>query len=405
MEKFKRTYFERYAWKDPVFPDYTPDPDLEMVIVLPAYKETEITTAVTSLLNCTPVDLPVILMVVINEPENEDPAIRAINQSAYDQLQEMENSHQRLTLLSTFIKLPKKKAGVGLARKIGMDQAARWFYQLNKNGIIVCFDADCTCKKDYLLQISKTYEEKKLNGGVVSYQHPLNEDSGIIEYETYLRYYADALRYAHFPFSFQTLGSCITVRSDIYMKQGGMNTRKAGEDFYFLHKVIPLGRFSEIPDAIVYPSSRVSDRVPFGTGSALAKYNPKRDYEVYHFEIFERVKQFFYSVKSGNRDFSTPVQEFLDSIGFDRELEKVKKNSKSQKSFESQFFQWFDGFKVLKMVHYLRDHHLPSVPISEATNRLNDHLWKIRNFKKMDIKRRLIEIRKWDHANPMSSGF
>ena len=94
---------------------------------------------------------------------------------------------------------------------------------------------------------------------------------GIQLYEDYLHYYKKALDYAGFPDSIYTIGSAFAVRADAYVKQGGMNRRQAGEDFYFLNKLTKLGKITEINDAYVYPSARVSDRVPFGTGAAMNK--------------------------------------------------------------------------------------------------------------------------------------
>src|SRR5213594_3575687 len=87
----------------------------------------------------------------------------------------------------------------------------------------------------------------------------------IAAYELHLRYYVRALRYAGFPYAHHTIGSCMAVRADVYKKQGGMNKRQAGEDFYFLQKIIPLGHFTDLTETKVIPSSRPSDRVPFGT--------------------------------------------------------------------------------------------------------------------------------------------
>ena len=40
-----------------------------------------------------------------------------------------------------------------------------------------------------------------------------------------------------YPDSIYTIGSAFAVRAEAYMKQGGMNRRQAGEDFYFLYKL------------------------------------------------------------------------------------------------------------------------------------------------------------------------
>ncbi len=50
--------------------------------------------------------------------------------------------------------LPRKHAGVGLARKIGMDQAVLRFAAVhNFRGIIVNLDADSVCNKNYFTEI------------------------------------------------------------------------------------------------------------------------------------------------------------------------------------------------------------------------------------------------------------
>ena len=62
------------------------------------------------------------------------------------------------------------------------------------------------------------------------------------------------------------------MRAWAYVKQGGMNRRQAGEDFYFLQKISWLGPMTELANVIVHPSPRLSDRVPFGTGRAVGGF-------------------------------------------------------------------------------------------------------------------------------------
>ena len=57
-------------------------------------------------------------------------------------------------------------------------------------------------------------------------------------YELHLRYYKQALQFTGFPYYYHTIGSAFAVNAEVYCKQGGMNRQKAGEDFYFLQKII-----------------------------------------------------------------------------------------------------------------------------------------------------------------------
>jgi hypothetical protein len=86
------------------------------------------------------------------------------------------------------------------------------------------------------------------------------------------------------------------VKSSAYQKYGGMAPRQAGEDFYFINKIAMHGNVGEINDTTIFPSSRISDRVPFGTGDALGKMqNGIRANEVYNPEIFLIIKSFLSS--------------------------------------------------------------------------------------------------------------
>ena len=349
-------YLDRYAWQDPLFPAYEPSHDLEIVIVIPAYKEEHLLAALDSINNCIEPKAHILLLIVINESESATQEITDINQKCHESLK---NYVSKFDLIYTYQKLPAKKAGVGLARKIGMDEAVRFFEILGKNGVIVCYDADCLCQKNYLVEIENSFSSRNVKAGIVFFEHQLdgaNHDA-ILEYELYLRYYINALRFAGFPFAHQTLGSCIAIRSSTYQKQGGMNTRKAGEDFYFLNKVIPLGGFYEINTTTVYPSDRTSDRVPFGTGKAVSHLLELNDsYKVYHPRIFSDLKQFFNQVSRIYQDeqlnIPNTVAEFL---GNDlKNIVELRKQTASETSFKKRFFHWFDAFKILKYVHFAK---------------------------------------------------
>jgi len=372
-------YLNRYAWKVPLFPEYIPDPDLEMVVVIPCYNEPEIEKALLSLIGCSrPCNL--LVLVVINESTEEDSLVQNQNVKTF---QTIENLKPKLDfeILATHQKLLPKKAGVGLGRKIGMDEAVRFFEKLEKDGIIVCYDADCTCESNYLAAIFNFYQDGKKEAGIVFYEHDLSDNAeAIIQYEIYLRYYVNALRYAGFPHAYQTLGSCITVKSKRYQKEGGMNTRKAGEDFYFLHKVIPNGKFGEINTTTIHPSARISDRVPFGTGHAIDRYlnQETEDYLTYNPRVFEELTDFICQVEvlyhQGKPTISTCVQQFLDENDFHRFLVEMGRQSTDLPSFEKRFFAWMDGFRILKFVHFARDHFYENVELMEAVRWLDTKL-------------------------------
>lgn len=380
-------YLSRYAFRDQIIRS-NPSNSLGLVVVIPCCNETDLITSLTSLIECEQPNSDVEVIVVINAAENASEAIIKQNKSTFDEASLWATKHELSWLKFHLIQensLPKKHAGVGLARKIGMDETVRRFEQVNNpNGVIVCFDADSQCEANYFVEIEKHFNEHpKTPACSIHFEHPIEGNeydekiyNGIMQYELHLRYYKNGLQYAGLPYAFHTIGSSMAVRSSVYQKQNGMNKRKAGEDFYFLQKLIPLGDFTEIKTTKVIPSPRVSDRVPFGTGKAMQDWLDSNDDEMlsYNVQSFKDLKSFVEQVpalyKGSNVQFPKSVKAFLATIDFEESLQKIKANATSEKHFVKLFFNWFNAFKVLKFMHFARDNFYADVLISEAANGL-----------------------------------
>jgi len=391
----KNLYLSRYAWPGPMVKS-EPNQGLKIIVVIPCYRETEIIESLNSLYQCQLPNCHTEVLVVVNHAEDESEDVKNANQQAAIEIANWSNTHDSSAISTKVIKafeLPGKTAGVGLARKIGMDEAVRRFDHLNeKKGIIVCFDADCQCSKNYLQEIYLHYAlHPETNAALLYFEHPTqgnlpqNVYDGIINYELHLRYYKNALKFAHFPHSYHTIGSCITVSSEAYQKQGGMNKRKAGEDFYFLQKLFSLGNVHNINTAVVIPSPRPSDRVPFGTGKAINDMlsDQMKEYKTYNPQIFVELKSLIDKINLLYRNInidkvigslSIGNNQFLETINFVNEVEKIKKNSSSEEVFLKSFYQWFNGFAVLKYVHFARDNFYENKNLIEATNWLLQEL-------------------------------
>ncbi|NQZ75756.1 MAG: hypothetical protein HRT61_06530 [Ekhidna sp.] len=149
-----------------------------------------------------------------------------------------------------------------------------------------------------------------------------------------------------------------------------MNTRKAGEDFYFLNKTIPHSGFVEINTTTIRPSDRISDRVPFGTGKAVNDMiGADEAYSVYHPNTFEDLKFFFNKVEDfwEEQEINLPmsITTFLGDDWKD-EIADLRSKVKSKEAFKKRFFHWFDAFKILKYVHHARDEFYQNVELEEA---------------------------------------
>lgn len=359
-----------------------------LIVVIPCFNETNLIEALQSLFNCEETQHHVEVITVINSSENEDQKIVKQNTNTLAAALNWTETNHRKNIHFSFIEatnLPIKDAGVGLARKIGMDEAYTQLLEINNtNGVIVCFDADATCTENYLVAIENHFlQQPKTTGCSIYFEHPLQGTAylqtiyeGIIQYELHLRYYKEALNFVGLPYAFHTVGSSMAVRANVYHKQGGMNKKKAGEDFYFLQKIIPLGNFSEINTTTVFPSPRISDRVPFGTGRAMQQWveSKQQTLKTYNFASFldlkvlvDNCEHFFTKDKI---ELPNSIEKFLYEIKLNENLPKIRANSKDEKHFKQLFFKWFNAFKTLKYLHFTRDNFYDNESVLIAANKL-----------------------------------
>ncbi|MBF0185755.1 MAG: glycosyltransferase family 2 protein [Magnetococcales bacterium] len=360
-----------------------------LIIVIPSHDEPALLETLDSLRRCQPAPAAVEVVVVINGSEQDPPACRQQQQWRWQQAQQWvatQPSHFATTLLYE-PNLPARHAGVGTARKIGMDWAAQRFAPAQQQcGAIVCLDADCQVAENYLTALCHTFATyPEMPGCSLYFEHPLhhlpdNQRQAIVNYELYLRYYLHGLRWSRFPHAFHTIGSSMAVRAQAYRAQGGMNRRKAGEDFYFLQKIIPIGGFRDLCQTTVFPSARPSHRVPFGTGRAISDaLCARKDLSLTdHPQLFAVLGQLFCHLDllraappSTMLDHLHPcLQQFLLQHGWPQRIIEIGRNTTSQAAFRKRFFLNFNAFVILKFIHFASEQGFPKQPLPEAARQL-----------------------------------
>lgn len=375
------TILKRYLNHHPSYDgfDIVPDSALQIVVVIPVYKEREyLFHTLDSLLQCLKPSGSVEIIMVFNcsERDGEDILKEQIETAQMVRANYGQRFPQWINpVVIEAYNLPKKHFGAGLARKIGMDAASAHFCAIEKpEGIIVTLDADTLVKPDYFRSISSWFSDSSRNGASIYFEHPLEGESfspdiydAITKYELHLRYYLQALRYAGFPYAFHTMGSAMAMRAGAYARIGGMPRKQAGEDFYFLQKLIPLGNFGEITETAVYPSPRPSDRVIFGTGAAISKHVSGDSYveTTYSFSAYNDLKAFLqkkhelYNVsdyEGWTYELSGPMRSFLLNSGLLSEIDALKSDCSTEKVFNKRFFEVFNAFKIVKYLNYVHEH-------------------------------------------------
>lgn len=393
-------FADRYIEKNIVYPEFIDavvSPCVSMIVMIPCLNEPEIFRTLESLWSCEPINSCCEVIVAVNDSASSPLEVKLFNQETYQKLIEWKKKNDRANLILHPIYAPlvnAKHAGAGMARKIGMDEAIRRFNYLNRpEGVIISLDADCLVSSNYLQKIESVFSENKsCFAATLNFRHRVEETIdpkqklGIQLYEDYLHYFKHALDFTGFPNSIYTIGSAFAVRAEAYVKQGGMNRRQAGEDFYFLYKLTKLGMITEINDAFVYPSARISDRVPFGTGASITKWmNGEEDLALtYNFSgfldlkaLFDRADSLFRisldSYSQFTEELPVSVQEYLKTLDFTAKLAEINQNSSSLSSFRKRFFQFFDAFIVLRFLNFAHQKYYNRQNLSEAIRQLQEY--------------------------------
>jgi hypothetical protein len=114
--------------------------------------------------------------------------------------------------------------------------------------------------------------------------------------------------------------------------------------------------------------------VPFGTGAAVGKLmeleNPDREFLLYHPSVFSLLRSWldslpaFWQARSSDIEAILSHQALIDGLeelGAAGALQHALRQSSDAGQFNRQMHTWFDAFRTLKLIHYLRNHHLPSI--------------------------------------------
>ncbi len=266
--------------------------------------------------------------------------------------------------------MPSKNGGVGLARRIGLDL----ILPLLENGkdhppYLACLDADTLVGPDYLCALADHFKTTSQGGAVLPFRHQAGEtpavENAITQYEIFLRHYVLGLSLSGSPYAFHTVGSAMACTAESYVRADGIPPRQAGEDFYFLQKLAKTTGVRQVKGTTVYPSSRPSFRVPFGTGRIVSRVLAGEEAILfYHPTCFFILRDWLGLVGRGEDsegkrimaqagEISPHLASCLNTLGFSSVWPRIFKNHRDQASRLRAFHIWFDGLKTRKLIHAL----------------------------------------------------
>ncbi len=358
---------ERYARHQKLRPhiDAPCDPATRLICVIPCMDEPDILANVAQIQSSLPPASEI--LVVVNHAADAPVAVRRRNLRTIEELR-----RQGLAHVIPALDLPPGRAGVGMARKLGMDEAMLRLARAGRpDGLIASLDADCRVEADYgraLLRWADAHPGQ--HAMLCDFAHPLEAAESvaarraIVDYELFLRVIALGWRLARLPYAFVAIGSCMVVRASAYARHSGMNRRTAGEDFHFMHKLAREREIVTLGHVRVYPSPRPSTRTPFGTGQAVRAWcdGDTRHRQLVDARVFLHLRRMVESLPAlfaGDMDewlasLDAELAGFLHRQNLARALRHMRANAASEGSFRRHFFTWFDGLRAWRYLHARR---------------------------------------------------
>jgi len=284
--------------------------------------------------------------------------------------------------------------GVGLARRIGMDLALQ-LQQLegSTSPWLATTDADAQPPANYFQTLSTvaplTPQGLRRVAVTLPFWHTPSGDEAIdgatADYELSLRYYTLGLAAAGSPYAYESMGSSLVVLAEAYAEVRGFPRRNAGEDFYLLDKLAKVGALHRPNCEPIGLRSRVSDRVPFGTGRKVAEIVGNGGaLSTYHPRVFEllgvtlaalrhavtvRRADSLTSQLNERLDAGTAgaVSSALEELQVLDALPGMLDASPDARVRLRRLLTWFDALRTLRFIHVLEGRaSLPRLPVFQA---------------------------------------
>jgi len=350
-----------------------PRPELKLCVVIPSLAERQTLRAVLDSLIHSQRLNECEVIALVNQAEDAPETVNRDNQATIEMRVAYADSPLAIHFVDRFSPgrgLPKRHAGVGLARRLGLDLGLARLAQAGQaeRSCLACLDADSPVAAGYLDAVLALFDRpQQPPAAICAYAHPWPAEAALqlpmAAYELWLRYLVAGFTAANSIFAFPASGSCTVVSARAYAQVRGLEPRKAAEDFHFLRKLAKLNGLLPLPQitgAKVYPAARVSDRVPFGTGRAMQRSLAEgQDWylRVEPPEAFLEVGEFLrlapeaFARPEAWRRLSPRMTAFLDREDAWEVLEKFRRLYPGDRQFVLAVQHWFDSLRIVRYVN------------------------------------------------------
>ena len=351
-----RRYLERYG-----APEHReiPEPSgaYPAVLVVPCCAEPPDALARTS----AQLSTPTAIICVVNEPQGASARWSATNRKfleamgpANQWLRLPGRTHEHGLLLVDRATRPlQRREGVGGARRIGADIAvagilngwieSRWVHQT---------DADARLPAGYCEATAP------LSGTALYPFKHTSPDPGLARkawlYEQHMRLYREGLQRARSPYAHTALGSSMAMHIDTYVAVRGMPRRDGAEDFHYVNKAAKVADVHSLKAPVVELSARLSDRVPFGTGPAIAAI-PENEalYLTFNPASFDSLAELLAWFGNGEGDPPATAAAIARPLGLAQAVANLRRQHQGR-ALTHALHIWFDGLKTLRFLRLAR---------------------------------------------------
>ena len=388
MGKAVDKYLERFAEPEAKLASAVPG-RYGYGLCVPAYRESIDTLRLLDDLSDDPRG-SLLLCLVINAREDSPSEVLQINRQLLAALGQRYGPARTLGLGASWLATPfgglclldrtgpgrllPSNQGVGLARKIGADLLlALWQRGALGSPWLAMTDADARLPPSYPDTLERYRDASQLAALVFPFVHvPRSPQlrASVAGYECKLRVHVLGLARAGSPYAFHTIGSTLAVHANAYAQVRGVPRRHGAEDFYLLNKVAKVGGIQRLTGDPIRIAGRVSDRVPFGTGPALAGLRAGKQLQLYPQGAYLAVEAVLGALgRLARRPSELPqlqsmlpqtsgvdpavLRQAFFALGLGRALAAALRRPTPAQRMRA-LHTLFDGFRTLKFIHHLR---------------------------------------------------
>lgn len=410
------SYLEKHAFCPPQIPE-PPHPGLRLVVVLPISLGVRFSQTLASLYysNLPEGAFEIIAVVFGNETDTDQDkaAFAEYIQAIKDWMHEFQSrvttpisKEQAARILRPLHiiempNLPRKHAGIGLARKIGMDEAVHRLRLVGcDDGIIVSFDLPNRLMDDGLERVMSFFWHHAYLESIaipVEYTPLGNDHSAQDEAAKKAILEADlrtiGMKRAGHPYAFPMEEVGFAVRLAGYEAQDGMNRRKFGDIFAFLQKFIEVGRHGTCWETAIIPIGFASNDPKARIGNRIMEIlaNPGESM-VFSVRLYQELADGLEWIpRFWRADESQVVWDklpqvfaaYLNDQGGASAIREMLKYSRSREAFMGRFFRWMDSLRTLRFLEYCAEHHWPMVSVDAAAQEMRE--WITGDSSKLDL--------------------